>query len=58
MWVVYLQRVGSLSCGMRTPTRGIWDLFPQPGMEPRHLTLEVGVLATGPPGKSLIEVFL
>ena len=58
MWVVYLRRVGSLSYGMRTPSCGMWDLVPQRGTEPRHLTLEVGVLAAGPPGKSLIEVFL
>ena len=43
IWVVYLRHVGSLSCGMRTPTCGMWDLVPQPGIEPRHLTLEVGV---------------
>lgn len=29
------------------------DLVPQPGIEPRTLHWECGVLATGPPGKSL-----
>ena len=31
----------------------MWDLDPWPGMEPRTLHREWGVLATGPPGKSL-----
>ena len=39
-----LQCVGSPSCSMRY-------LVPWPGMEPRPLHWEWGVLATGPPGK-------
>ena len=33
---------------------GMWDLVPSPGMEPR----ELGVLAIGPPRKSLHFVFM
>ena len=38
----------------------LWDLVPQPGIEPVSHTVEEGVLTTGPPGKaselrSLIE---
>ena len=31
----------------------LWDLVPWPGIEPRHLHWEHGVLTAGPPGKSL-----
>ena len=31
----------------------MWDLVPWPGIEPRPPALELGVLASGPPGKSL-----
>ena len=41
------------SCSLQTPGCGMWDLDPWPGMEPRTLHREWGVLATGPPGKSL-----
>ena len=42
--LIYLAAPG-LSCGM-------WALVPQPGIEPRPLHWEHGVLTTGPPGKS------
>ena len=38
---------------MQTLIWDMWDLVPQPGIEPRTLHWECGVLATGPPGKSL-----
>ena len=31
----------------------MWNLIPPPGIEPRPPALEHGILATGPPGKSL-----
>ena len=33
------------------PPRGVWDLAPQPGIEPAHPALEGRVSTTGPPGK-------
>ena len=33
------------------PPRGVWDLAPQPGIEPAHPALEAGVSTAGPPGK-------
>ena len=33
--------------------RGMWDLLPQPGIEPKPPTLDGRVLTTGPPEKSL-----
>ena len=33
--------------------RGMWDLLPQPGIEPKPPALDGRVLTTGPPGKSL-----
>ena len=38
---------------LRVPSCGVWDLAPLPGTEPGPLHWECGVLATGPPGKSL-----
>ena len=35
----------------------MWDLVPWPGIEPGPLHWQHGVLATGPPGKSLFVVF-
>ena len=40
------------SFGMQTLGCGMWDLVPWPGIKPRPLHWEGGVLATGPPGKS------
>ena len=40
---------GSFHCSM-------WDLVPQPGIEPVPLHWEHGVLTTGPPGKSLKNI--
>ena len=42
---MYLDALG-LSCAM-------WDLVPRPGIKPKLPALEHGVLATGPPRKSL-----
>lgn len=36
---------------------GMWDLVPGPGVEPRPLHWEYGILATGPPGKPLFFFF-
>ena len=47
----WLQHVGSFSWDM-------WDLVSQPGFEPRYPALGVGVLATGPPGRSQSHCFL
>ena len=43
---LFILSAQGLSCNM-------WDLVPWPGVEPRPLHWEHGVLATGPPGKSL-----
>ena len=51
-WVLVAAR-GIFSCSLRTLSCGMWDLDPWPGMEPRTLHREWGVLATGPPGRSL-----
>ena len=42
---IYLAAPG-LNCSM-------WNLYPWPGIESKPLALELEVLATGPPGKSL-----
>ena len=47
--VIYLAAVG-FSCSMQTLSGGMWDLVPWPGIEPGAPAL--GVLASGPPGKS------
>ena len=47
---IYLA-VAGLSCSM-------WDPAPWPGIEPRPLHWEHGVLAIGPPGKSLNWILL
>ena len=49
---IYVAVLG-LSSGIQTLSRSTWDLVHWPGMEPRPLLWEHGVLATGPPGKSL-----
>ena len=41
------------SCGTKTLSCGLWYLVPWPEVEPRLPALGHGVLATGPPGKSL-----
>ena len=43
-------------CFFGREARGI--LAPQPGIEPAPPALEVEVLTTGPPGKSLLQLFL
>ena len=62
------ERVGSVVCGSRALVearglsscgtraylpRGVWDLSPQPGIEPASPALEGGFFTTGPPGKFL-----
>ena len=44
-----------LSCGMPTPSCGMWDLVPWPRIKPGHW--EPGVLATGPPGSPIFRLF-
>ena len=44
--------VPSLSCAHRIFSYSLWDLIPRPGVKPGSPSLEHGVLATGPPGKS------
>ena len=65
-WFIYLAAsglncfhvaCGIFSCGMRTLSSSMWDLVPWPGIEPGPLHWKHGVLATGPPGKSLFVVF-
>ena len=46
-------RIGIFSCCVWALSCSVWDLVPWPGGEPRPLHWECGVLATGPPGKSL-----
>ena len=41
------------SCGMQALSCGTWDLVPPPGIDPGAPAWELGVLGTGPPGKSL-----
>ena len=47
----------SHSCGTRELRCRMWDLVPGPGIEPGPLRWEQGVLTTGSPGKSLLNVF-
>ena len=49
---------GIFSWSMQTLSHSMWDLVPWPGIELRPLHWERGVLATGPPGKSLIQIHL
>ena len=44
---------GIFSCDTWTLSCGMWNLVPWPGIEPWLPAPELGVLATGPPGKSL-----
>ena len=44
------------SCGMCTLSCGTWHLVTRPGIKAGPLHWECGVLATGPPGKSLSGV--
>ena len=50
-WLIAAHRV--FSCSMRTLSCSLRDLVPWPGIEPRPLLWEHGVLTTGPPVKSL-----
>ena len=50
MYLFYLATL-ALSCSM-------WDLVPWPGIEPRPLALRAQSLATGPPGKSTLFIFV
>ena len=49
---IYLFAVLDLSCGTRSLRCSMWDLVPCQGLNPGPLHWELGVLATGPPGKS------
>ena len=51
-WVLVATRE-IFSCSMKTLSCGIWDLVPDRGLNPGPLHWEQGVLAPGPPGKSL-----
>ena len=48
---------GVFSCDMRTLSCSTWDLVPWAGFSPSPLHWELGVLTTGPPGRSLKLVF-
>ena len=48
---MYLHQVLVVAC--RLFSCSMWDIFPRPGMEPRPLHWEHGVLATGPPRRFL-----
>ena len=55
---ICLHQVLAAACGIFLSACGIfhccmWDLVPRPGIEPRPLCWKLGILATGPPGKSL-----
>ena len=52
----YLAWLG-LSHGTGVFNCSTWDLVPRPGIEPGPLHWERGVLATGPPVKSLVSLF-
>ena len=54
---IYLASLG-LSCSTRDLQLCVWNLVPRPGVVPRALHWGCGILATGPPGKSLYDVFL
>ena len=45
--------LGIFSCVMHTVSCSMWDLVPEQGSNPWSLNWEFGVLATGPPGKSV-----
>ena len=45
------------SYAMQTPTCGMWDLVPWPGIKPGPLHWELRVLVIGPPGKSRVSHF-
>ena len=51
----YLAWLG-LRCGTQDFNCSMWGLVPQPGMEPRPLRWELGILAAGPSGKSLVSL--
>ena len=66
IWLCRVVVVGSLifiaacvifSCDTWTLSCSMWDLVPLPGIEPRPLHWKHGVLATRPPGKSLLVLF-
>ena len=55
-WIIFLGFTFFAACGLFSG--GMWDVVPWPGIEPTPLHWEHGVLAPGPPGKSLDSVFL
>ena len=46
------------SCSLRTRSWGMWNLIPCPGIEAQPLHWGLEVLASGPPGKSLVVFVL
>ena len=53
VWGLFLNNFFLVSLGL---SYSIWDLVPQPGIKPMSPALELGVLNTGPPGKSQVSV--
>ena len=56
-WVFFVTHGVFDSCGRWVPSCGTWELVPWSGIEPGPLHWECGVLATGPPEKSLVLHF-
>ena len=54
---VFVVACGIFSWDMRILSCSVWDLVSWPGISPSPLHWELGVLTTGPPGKSLKLVF-
>ena len=52
--LIWLPQVLAVACKLFGCS--MWDLVPWPGIEPRPLHWENGVLATGSPGKSLCHI--
>ena len=57
-FLVFIAACGIFSCGTWTLSCSMWDLVPLPGIEPRSLHWKHGVLATRPPGKSLLVLLV
>ena len=55
---VLVTACGIFSCSMQTPSCGTWDPIPHQGSNPSPLHWKHGVLVTGPPKKSRVNVFL
>ena len=55
--LLFVEACGIFSCSMQTLNCGRWDLVPWQEMESRSLHWELGVLATGPWGKSQVHYY-